>query len=263
MLPSLESMLDATRASLPGLRARRAEVEGAAQAAPRPPGLAAALRKPTSVSLIAEVKRRSPSAGEISATLDPVAHAVAYVGAGAVAISVLTDGPHFGGSLADLTAVARQVTVPILRKDFILDEVQVAEAKAAGASAVLLIVRALAQSRLRELLACARGWGLEALVEVHEESELEIAMESEARVIGVNSRNLDDLTVDVAGAWELLSRIPVDRLAVAESGMQSVTDVERAAAAGADAVLIGSALSGSATPGESVSRLIAVPRRGR
>ena len=259
----LESILDATRAALPGVRARRAEIERAAAAAPTPPAFARALGAGGSVRLIAEVKRRSPSAGEISSTLDPAGHAAAYVAGGAAAISVLTDGPHFGGSLEDLSAVVRRVTVPVLRKDFILDEVQIAEARAVGASAVLLIVRALEPARLRALLSCAGNWGLDALVEVHEPLELDVALDAGARVIGINSRNLEDFTIDVAAAWELLRRVPADRVAVAESGMQGVADVERAAQAGADAVLIGSALSAAAEPSELVSRLTAVARRGR
>jgi indole-3-glycerol phosphate synthase len=259
MATTLDRILDTTRAGIPALRARRSELEREAARCPTPASFAAAFARPT-VSIIAEVKRRSPSAGEISAGLDPIAHAEAYARAGAAAISVLTDGPFFGGSLDDLRAVAGRVGVPTIRKDFILDEVQVLEARIAGASAILLIVRALSPARLQELRLCAESHGLEALVEVHDRAELEVALGSGARIIGVNSRNLDDFRIDVAAAWELLATLPADRIAVAESGMATLQDVERAAAAGADAVLIGTALSAASDPGELVARFANVSR---
>lgn len=141
------------------------------------------------VALIAEVKRRSPSAGEIRAGLDPAAHAARYAAAGAAAISVLTEGPHFGGSIADLEQVRARVEVPVLRKDFIVDELQLLEARAAGASAALLIVRILGPRRLEELLTFGRGAGLDILVETHTADELEIALAAGADIIGVNGRS--------------------------------------------------------------------------
>jgi indole-3-glycerol phosphate synthase len=215
------------------------------------------------VGLIAEVKRRSPSQGTIRAELDPAAHAAAYAGAGASAISVLTDGPFFGGSLDDLAAVRGRVAVPLLRKDFILDELQIAEARGAGASAVLLIVRALAQARLVELAAAARDFGLDVLVETHDMRELELALSFGATIIGVNSRNLDTFEIDIDSAWGLIGGIPADRIAVAESGMETVDDVVAAAAAGADLVLIGTALSSSHDPGALASVCASVRRRPR
>jgi indole-3-glycerol phosphate synthase len=176
---------------------------------------------------------------------------------------VLTDNPFFGGSLGDLEAVAARVRTPLLRKDFILDELQVAEARAAGASAVLLIVRALPPARLADLARAARDWGLATLVEVHDARELDIALESEAAIIGVNSRNLDTFEIDVAAAWALISRIPGDRIAVAESGMATEADVRRAVDAGADAVLIGTALSAAADPSALARTLASTQRRGR
>ena len=262
MTTTLDRILADTRAALPLVRARRAELERAAAESPEPAAFQAALRGP-SIRLVAEVKRRSPSAGQIRPALDPAVHAEAYAAAGASAISVLTDGPHFGGSLADLEAVARRVRLPILRKDFILDDVQIIEARAAGASAVLLIVRALTPPRLRELADCAGRWRLEVLVEIHDATELDIALDLGARVIGVNSRNLDDFHIDVESAWRLMRRIPGELIAVAESGMATPADVERAALAGADAVLIGTALSAAVSPGELISHLVRVPRRGR
>lgn len=259
---SLRQILDDTTASLPPLRTRLAELERAAALRPAPPSFAGALRGP-SVALIAEVKRRSPSMGTINAEIDPADRAAAYARAGASAISVLTDGPHFGGSIDDLRAATARVHTPVIRKDFILDEAQIVEARGAGAAAVLLIVRALSPARLGELLACARAHGLDALVEVHEAGELDVALASGATVIGVNSRNLDTFAIDVPAAWRLLSRIPADRIAVAESGMAVRADVEAAAAAGADAVLVGTALSSLGEPDAAVRALTGVPRRGR
>jgi indole-3-glycerol phosphate synthase len=213
--------------------------------------------------VIAEVKRRSPSAGVIRDDLDPLERAVLYARHGASAISVLTDRPHFGGSVEDLRAAASRVELPLLRKDFILDELQVIEARAAGAAAVLLIVRALPPARLEALLACARAAELEALVEVHTAVELDRALGAGAEIVGVNSRDLDSFRIDVAGAWELLGRVPADRVAVAESGMHGPEDVELAAASGADAVLVGTALSAAADPAALLRQLSHVARRGR
>lgn len=262
MPTTLHQILATTRAGLPALHARREEIERLAVASPGRPEFLSGWDRGR-LALIAEVKRRSPSQGTIRADLDPVAHAVAYAAAGAIAISVLTDGPFFGGSLADLYAVAARVRAPLLRKDFILDELQVAEARAAGASAVLLIVRALSPARLGDLARAARDWGLATLVEVHDQRELEIALDADAPVIGVNSRNLDTFEIDVAAAWALISRIPAGRIAVAESGMATEADVRRAADAGADAVLIGTALSAAPDPSALARAVSSVPRRGR
>lgn len=262
MPTTLERILASTRATLPPLQARRSEIEASALRTPVPPPFLSRWDR-SRVALVAEVKRWSPSAGTISEELDPVAHAAAYAQAGASAVSVLTDGPFFGGSLDDLGEVVRAVGIPALRKDFILDEVQIAEARAAGASAVLLIVRALSNARLGQLLAVARGLGLEALVEAHDARELETALEAGAGIIGINSRNLDDFQIDIAAAWALIERIPSGTVAIAESGMGSVADVRRAADAGADGVLIGTAFSGSADPSALVAAVSSVPRRGR
>jgi indole-3-glycerol phosphate synthase len=259
---SLDQILERTRSGIPALHRRRAELEHSARTAPRRASLAAALRQER-IGLIAEVKRRSPSAGVIREDLDPGERAALYAGRGAAAISVLTDGPFFGGSLEDLRSAADRVSAPLLRKDFILDELQVVEARAAGASAVLLIVRALSSTRLGELLACAREWELDSLVEVHTARELETALEVGAALVGVNSRDLDSFQIDTAAAWEMLAQVPADRVAVAESGMATAADVERAAAAGADAVLVGTALSASSDPGSLLDRLTGISRRGR
>ena len=265
MLPvRLEEILQATRQGLPALHRRRAALEQSLEGSRvTHPSFRAALLRPT-VAVIAEVKRRSPSAGSIREDLDPGDRAALYAANGAAAISVLTDHPFFGGSMDDLRAVVGQCSLPVLRKDFIVDEVQILEARAAGAAAVLLIVRVLGPDRLSPLLHYATDLGLDALVEVHTEAELEVALEADAGILGINSRDLDSFTIDVERAWRLIGRIPSDRVAVAESGLFGQSDVVHAAEAGADAVLIGTALSAAASP-ESLLRaeLSAVHRRGR
>jgi indole-3-glycerol phosphate synthase len=262
MSVTLDQILASTRLDLPELGRRRGALEREAASRPAPPSLGAALRGER-VRVMAEGKRRSPSAGVIREDLEPGERAAQYASHGAAAISVLTDGPYFGGSVSDLRTATSRVVVPVLRKDFILDELQVVEARAAGAAAVLLIVRALTPERLRGLLAAARALGLEALVEVHTAVELDRALEAGAQIVGVNSRDLDSFHIDAAAAWRLLATVPSELVAVAESGMHGREDVERAAAAGADAVLIGSALSASPDPGALLLELSGVPRRGR
>jgi indole-3-glycerol phosphate synthase len=259
---SLEQILSTTRERLPALRSERATLEREAAATATPPSLHHALVGST-VAVIAEVKRRSPSAGTIREDLRPVTHAKACAAAGAAAISVLTDGPFFGGSLDDLRDVVDWVDVPVLRKDFILDELQILEARAAGASAVLLIVRALERRRLRELLTCAADLDLDPLVEVHTAAELDTALEADAGLVGINSRDLDTFAIDTAAAWPLLARVPPAVIAVAESGMSSAADVAAAATAGADAVLIGTALSAAADPAGLLTDLTGIGRRAR
>jgi indole-3-glycerol phosphate synthase len=260
---SLQQILDSTRQGLPALRARRAELEQDIIAVPVPrPSFCAALRRPH-VAVIAEIKRRSPSAGTIREDLDPGDRAALYAANGAAAISILTDTPFFGGSVQDLRSAAGRCALPLLRKDFILDEVQVLEARAAGASAVLLIARVLSSPRLDDLLRCAREFGLDALVEVHSEKELDAALAAGASIIGVNSRDLDTFAIDVESAWRVVSRVPADRIAIAESGLLTRSDVERVAETGVDAVLVGTALSSAAAPDRLLRALSEVPRRGR
>jgi indole-3-glycerol phosphate synthase len=261
-MPVLDAIIAATRETLPALLARRSELERAALASARPASFEAVLRRPA-VALIAEVKRRSPSAGAINAGLDPATLAQAYTAGGAAAISVLTDGPFFGGSLADLVAVTGAVPVPALRKDFIVDEMQLFEARAAGAAAVLLIARVLSGEELRRLHRMADDLGLGVLVETHTAAEIERALEADARVIGVNARDLDNFSIDREAAWALLAQVPAHCVAVAESGMATVEDVAAAAAAGADAVLIGGALAAHGSPEAAARALAGVARRGR
>jgi indole-3-glycerol phosphate synthase len=260
----LEEILQATQQGLPALRRRRAALEQSLEGSRvTHPSFRTALLRPT-VAVIAEVKRRSPSAGSIREDLDPGGRDALYAANGAAAISVLTDHRFFGGSMDDLRAAVGQCSLPVLRKDFILDEIQILEARAAGAAAVLLIVRVLGPVRLGALLRYAEGLGLDVLVEVHTGAELEVALEAEAGIVGINSRDLDTFTVDVERAWSLLGGIPNDRVAVAESGLFGQSDVVHAARAGADAVLIGTALSAAVSPETLLRReLSGVPRHGR
>ena len=256
----LEAILAVTRTRVAALQGRAAELErqAAAKPIPRPflgpPG--------ARIGVIAEIKRRSPSQGTIQADLDPVAHARAYVRGGAVAVSVLTDEVHFGGSLEDLSRVATAVTAPVLRKDFILDELQILEARAAGASAVLLIVRVLGPERLQSLAAAARTWGLAALVEVHAAAELDAALAVRPAAVGVNARDLATFVVDMRAAESVIGRIPAGVSVVAESGIETRQDVERLAAAGADYVLVGTSLARSRDPEQAVRALTQVRRLG-
>lgn len=259
---SLDAILAVTRARIDALRPRSIELHRLAAARPSAPAFGPGLCA-RGVGVIAEVKRRSPSAGAIALTLDPVSHATAYVRGGARAVSVLTDEAHFGGSLADLDAVSRTVSVPTLRKDFILDELQLVEARGAGAAAVLLIVKALDPGRLRTLTKSARALGLATLIEVHHESELEQALAAEPTAVGVNNRDLDSFRTDLAVSERLLPLIPPQVLAVAESGIETRADVERMAVAGADVVLVGTALARVPDPERAVAELVGVVRHPR
>jgi len=244
------------------LSIRREELGQAANVAPPPPSLKGALLK-AHVAIMAEVKRRSPSRGSINLSLSAGAQALEYASGGASAISVLTEPVHFGGSTEDLRLVAQAVTIPVLCKDFIVDELQIVEARGAGASAILLIVKALSPNQLPRLLKTACEWGLDALVEIRSERELERALSAGASIIGVNNRNLETLEMDSLTGQRLLPLIPSDLAAVAESGIVSAKDVEMAAAFGADAVLVGSSLSRAADPASAARALGSVPRRGR
>ncbi len=221
-----------------------AAVRAEAESAPPPRDFAAVLaRRGDRPALIAEIKRASPSRGGIAPNVDPVALARTYVQAGASALSVLTDMRFFQGELAHLEAVRRALPeVPLLRKDFTLDPYQIYEARAAGADAVLLIVAALDPARLAELIALSHALGMTALVEVHQEEEVEQALKAGARVIGVNHRDLHTLQVDRTVSARLRPLLPTGIRTIAESGLRSPQDVRAMAALGYDAVLIGEAL---------------------
>lgn len=233
----------------------RAEVERrAAEAAPALDA-EAALRRP-GLSLIAEVKRSSPSKGALAEIPDPAGLAADYEAGGAAAVSVLTERRRFGGSLADLDAVRKAVRIPLLRKDFMVDDYQIFEARAHGADLVLLIVAALAQPDLVRMQALARDLGMTALVEVHDEAETDRAVDAEASVIGVNARNLKSLSVDPDTFGRLVGLIPETCVRVAESGIGVPADAARYAAEGADAVLVGEALVRDGQPRYAAAELI-------
>jgi indole-3-glycerol phosphate synthase len=216
-----------------------------AQAAGQPPSLdmAAALARP-GVSLVAEVKRASPSKGLLCPDFEPVRLATTYAAHGAAAISVLTDARFFQGSLTHLSAIRRalQPPIPLLRKDFVFDPYQVYEARAHGADALLLIVAILPDGLLTDLLALTHELGMTALLEVHDEAEMDRVLALSPRMVGINNRNLRDFSVDLATFERLGPLLPEGSVAVAESGVHTAADVRRLAAAGADAVLVGGAL---------------------
>lgn len=209
-------------------------------------------------SVIAEVKRRSPSKGDLAAIPDPAALAVEYAAGGAAAISVLTEQRRFGGSLDDLRAVRAAVDVPVLRKDFIVSSYQLLEARAAGADLALLIVAALDDDTLRRLHDEARELGLTVLVEVHDEPETERAVALGAELVGVNARNLKTLEIDGSAFGRLAPQIPDDRVKVAESGIFGPTDVKRFVAEGARVVLVGEALVKDGAPRDAVAAMTGV-----
>lgn len=210
------------------------------------------------VNVIAECKRRSPSRGVLAADYDPAAIARLYERGGAAAISVLTEPTFFDGALEHLGAVRRAVSLPLLRKDFIVDDYQLFEARAAGADAILLIAAALEQRDLVRLQARAWALGLAALVEVHDEDELTRAIDSGARVVGVNNRNLRSLRVDVDASYRLAARVPRGVTAVSESGLRSRADLERLAAAGYRAFLIGERFMTDPDPAGAIAELVNV-----
>jgi indole-3-glycerol phosphate synthase len=244
------------------LERRRSELERESSSRSVGPSLERGLRA-SSVALLTEVKRRSPSKGAIAPGLDAVAQARAYAEGGAAGISVLTEPAHFGGSSDDLLAVREAVALPVLKKDFHVLPVQLLEARALGASAALLIARALSPEMLLQMMRYGAELGIEVLVEVRDEAELSRALDGGATMVGVNNRNLETLVIDPATAERLIPRIPSHVVAIAESGVTKRDDVERYAAAGADAVLVGSSLSSAPDPVAATRALADVPRSDR
>jgi indole-3-glycerol phosphate synthase len=240
----------------PELRSRAAD-------APPARGFAAALRTPAEVRLLAEVKRRSPSAGDIRPGADPAEVARAYHEGGAAALSVLTDREYFGGSLDALRAARAAVPLPIIRKDFVVDPLQIWEARAAGADAVLLIVRILDDARLGEFLGLAGELGLDALVEAHDAGELERARAAGATLLGVNNRDLDNFVTDLGLSFRLAPGVPAGLTLVAESGITSAADVDRLGAAGIDAILVGESLMRQPDLRAATAALVGRPRVAR
>ena len=211
---------------------------------------------PDALGLIAEVKKASPSAGVIAESFDPVQIAKTYESAGANAISVLTDEPFFQGSLADMTRVRAAVGLPVLRKDFILHEAQIYEASCAGADAILLIVAALEQKELERLLAVATDFQLDVLVEVHTLEEMDRALETEARIIGINNRNLATFQVDLKTTEELSGEVPDGIVLVSESGIKTAEDTRRVLESGCNAILVGETLMRAGDVHATVEELV-------
>lgn len=239
----LDEILRVKRGEIERLRPRAAEFEREARQRNDFRDFKAALQGPAgNIAIIAEAKKASPSAGVIAASFDPFAIAQNYERLGADAISVLTDEPFFQGKLEYLADIRSAVAVPLLRKDFILEELQIAQSAAAGADAILLIVAALEQKQLVHLNEAAANYRLQVLVEVHTKEELDRALEADARIIGINNRDLATFSVDLAVTEKLSTQVPDDVLLVTESGIKNREDVARLRACGIDAILVGEAL---------------------
>ncbi len=253
----LDDIIDGVREDLAGRQARVSLDALQRRAEAVPPAVdAEALLGGEDLSLIAEVKRSSPSRGALATIADPASLATAYAAGGATAISVLTEQRRFGGSLADLDAVRAAVSVPLLRKDFIVTDYQIWEARAHGADIVLLIVAALGDDDLGRLLSLAGSLGMTGLVEVHDEVETQRAVDVGATVVGVNARDLKTLRVHDDTFSRLTPLIPAGVVKVAESGIRDSRDAAAYAAQGADALLVGEALVTGADPAEAVRELL-------
>ena len=255
----LDSIIEGVREDLASRRLSMAQISEAIDSAPKVCDPLSILLN-NEISLIAEVKRSSPSKGPLATILDPAALAEQYANAGATMISVLTERRRFGGSLDDLVAVRSRVGIPILRKDFMIDEYQFFEARAHGADVVLLIVAALGSNQIKDYHDLTLELGMRALVEVHTHDELERALEISPQIVGINSRNLKTLGVDATVFAELIPRIPKDLVRVAESGISTRSEVEYAQAQGASAVLVGEALVKAADSGSAVRELLGLDR---
>ncbi len=259
----LDRIVETKRREVEALKGSASELRAAAEGAATARDFKAALSGGDSVSVIAEIKRRSPGAGEIRPDLDPVQLAPTYEAGGAAALSVLTDSEYFGGRLGDLSAARGLVSVPVLRKDFLIDPSQVYQARAADADAILLIVRILDDGQLRSLRVLAEELGMIALVEAHDGEEVDRALESGARVLGVNNRNLRTFETRLDTTLGLLDRIPSGVVLVSESGIRTRDDVRMLGENGIDAVLVGESLLRQDDPGAGVAMLAAETRTSR
>lgn len=251
----LASIVEGVREDLATRRLPLSQIHEAMEKAAKPLDAYTFLSK-SEMNVIAEVKRSSPSKGELAAITDSAALATQYQEAGASAVSVLTERRRFGGSLADLDAVRNRVTIPVLRKDFMVDEYQFLEARAHGADIVLLIVAALSRSQLKDFYDLSCELSMASLIEVHTAQELESAMEISPRMIGINSRNLKTLDVDTQAFADLIPQIPAEIIRVAESGISTRGDVQGAQAAGASVILVGEALVKSGDPISAMQELL-------
>ena len=259
----LDRIVGTKRAEVSALLPAEEEISRRLEFAPPPRDLTGALRREGEVAVMAEVKRRSPGAGPIRPELDPGELARRYEQAGATAVSVLTDGEYFGGSLDDLRAVRQAVSIPVFRKEFIIHRVQLLEARAAGADGTLLIARILSGQELRALHREALGLGLTPLVEVHDGEELERALGVGASLIGVNNRNLQNFTTSLDVTLELLSRIPAGVTVVSESGIRTPEEVDRLGAAGVHGILVGESFLRAPDPGIAAAALTGRKRTER
>lgn len=255
MATYLDKILAAHRAAAAGDRRDLDELVAQAESGEPTRGFARALREARGLGVIAELKRRSPSKGDLAVDLDPVALAGRYAGGGAACLSVLTDVEFFAGSPGDLRAARASVDIPVLRKDFTVALADVADARIMGADAVLLIVAALSPAELAELLALGARLAIDALVEVHDEAEAELALETGATLIGVNQRDLVTFEVDAARAERVVKVLPEEVVRVAESGIRGATDARRLADAGFDAVLVGESLVTAPDPSAAVAAM--------
>ena len=250
----LDSIIEGVREDLAARRRGLSEIFKMVQSAPTPRDAYLALQS-AKLGIIAEVKRSSPSKGALAEIADPAALAAQYEAAGANVISVLTEQRRFNGSLADLVAVRSAVSLPVLRKDFIVDEYQIYEARGHGADVILLIVAALSSGQLKDYYDLSHELGMSVLVEVHTLDELEDAMAISPKMVGVNSRNLKTLDVQAEVFAEILPRIPAQIIAVAESGITSRADAEFAQQHGARALLVGEALVRAENPAQAIHEL--------
>jgi indole-3-glycerol phosphate synthase len=251
----LDSIIEGVREDLAARRLPLSQIHEAMENAAKPLDAYAFLSQ-SEMNVIAEVKRSSPSKGALAPITDPAALAEQYQEAGASAVSVLTERRRFAGSLEDLDAVRARVTIPVLRKDFMVDEYQFLEARAHAADIVLLIVAALSRSQLKDFYDLSCELGMASLIEVHTAQELESAMEISPRMIGINSRNLKTLDVDTRAFTDLIPRIPVEIIRVAESGISTRSDVQAAQSAGASVILVGEALVKSGDPISAMQELL-------
>ncbi len=251
----LQEIVETKRGEVEVLRRGFSGLRDRAEDAPPPRDFIGSIQGGDAVAVIAEIKRRSPGAGEIRTDLDPLRLGVTYESGGAAALSVLTDEKYFGGSLEDLAGVRSLVEIPVLRKDFVIDESQVYQARGAGADAILLIVRILDDERLRSLRTLAEELGMSVLVEVHDGAEVERGLALGASLLGINNRNLQtfetqsDVTISLAG------RVPPGVVLVSESGIHTAADVRSLGEKGVDAVLVGESLLRQEDPGAGVTAL--------
>ena len=251
----LQQIVESKRVEVEALRRGFTELRDRAEDAPPARDFIGSLAGGDAVSVIAEIKRRSPGAGAIRPNLDPLLFGPAYESGGATALSILTDEQYFGGSLEDLASVRGLVEIPVLRKDFVIDDAQVYEARGAGADAILLIVRILDDERLRSFRTLAEELGMSVLVEAHDGAEVDRGLAAGARLLGVNNRNLRTFETRIDVTLSLAARVPPSVVLVSESGIHTAADVRRVGEQGVDAVLVGESLLRQEDPGAGVTAL--------